>query len=269
MQLWYLTPSSISYLAQFILTLAIAAYLAQLVRRLWKQKTEWLPTALLAGFFAGWTLFSFLAFSEVSLHPGLRLLALYWQSPVVALGLVFLLQFVYHFPAEPPTLVWESRIALGLSLLYLLWESAYAVERLELLADWNVQYRVGMLDEVLIIEFLWILVVALRQTVRASNHARSQAQNQVRSEARTLSEAILSLTGDVLTRLRSAPSLTPSATSLTTIAQALLRLLVALIGNALALSTNALHALVFPYGRRARGARFRNHLLGFLPPQRT
>ena len=168
MQLWYLTPPSISYLAQFTLTLAIAAYLAQLARRLWKQRTEWLPTALLAGFFAGSTLFDLLAFLDVSLDPSLRLVALYVQVPAVALGLLFLLQFVYRFPSPSPRTVWESRIVLGLSLWYLLWESQLAIDRLTGLPNWNVGYRVNCADVPLVLEFLWVLVVDLRQTVRAS-----------------------------------------------------------------------------------------------------
>jgi nitrate/nitrite-specific signal transduction histidine kinase len=242
MQLWYLTPSSISYLAQFVLTLTIATYLAQLAWRLWKQKTEWLATAFLAGFFAGWTTFSLLSFLTVSLHPGLGLVAMYWQTPAVSLGLVFLLQFVYRFPPGPPTLVWESRIVLGLSLLFLLRESAYAVERLTLLADWNVQYRLPWFDYVLALEFLWVFVVDLRQTVRASNHAHrafvvrhgtkwSAVLTRLRSAKFTVSAANLSLTTNALTRLRSAASLTTNAI------------------------TNALRALLFPHGRPARAAR--------------
>jgi HAMP domain-containing protein len=168
----YLTPGSLSYLAQFILTLAITFFLARLAHRLRTQKREWLTTALLAGSFTGWTLFSLLAFLEVSLDPSLRLLPLCWQSPVVALDLVFLLQFVYRFPVELRPRVWESRLVLGLSLWHFLREFAYAIERLTLLTDWNVQYRIGNLDQVLVLEFLWVFVVALRQTVRASNHTR-------------------------------------------------------------------------------------------------
>ncbi len=168
MPLWYLTPGSISYLAQFILTLAIAAYLAQLARRLRRQKTEWIATALLAGFFAAWTLFGFLAFLDVSLDPSSRLLALFWQVPAVALGLLFLLQFAYRFPAWSPRTVWESRIVLILSLWYLANEFNVAWGRWMDLANWNVGYRPVDADIPLVLEFLWVFFVTLRQTVRAS-----------------------------------------------------------------------------------------------------
>jgi len=235
MQVWYFTPSSISYLAQFILTLAIAAYLAQLARRLRKQQIEWTATALLAGFFAGWTLFDLLAFLEVSLDPSLRLFALYGQSPAVALGLVFLLQFVYRFPTGARALTWESRIVLGLSLWHLWRESTYAVQRLTLLADWDVQYRVGDLDEVLALEFLWVFVVALRQTVRASN----------------LQSPISDLQSFDSAQDRSPSSNLQSPTSI----QTLLHFSASLLKGALTLTINTLHALVFPRGRPARAVR--------------
>ncbi len=228
MPTWYLTPSSISYLSQFILTLAIAAYLAQLARRLWKQKSEWLPTALLAGFFAAWTVFGCLAFLDVSLDPSSRLLALFWQVPAVALGLVFLLQFAYRFPTSSRWLTWESLIVLGLSLLYLARESQDAIGRMIALAGWNLNYRAADADIPLVLEFLWVFLVTLRQTVRASNEIRLRSAG-----------------------LAAAPSLPRmDSANLPRARNIWMR-----VGYVASIIANALRALVFPRGRSARSAR--------------
>ncbi|MDE3090138.1 MAG: GAF domain-containing protein [Chloroflexota bacterium] len=225
MQIWYLTPASISYLAQFILTLAIAAYLTQLARRLWKQKSEWLATALLAGFFAAWTVFGCLAFLDVSLDPSSRLWALFWQVPAVALGLLFLLQFVYRFPTSSRWLTRESLLVLALSLWYLARESQDAIGRMAALGNWNLNYRAADADIPLVLEFLWVFVVALRQTVRASFDARRETQLQ--STKFATSQASLRFVTRVWTRIRSIA----------------------------AFATNVVRALVFPQGRLARAVR--------------
>lgn len=60
-QTWYLTPPSISYLAQFILSTAIAGYLSMLAIKFIQQKAENRHTTLLAAFFILLGIFTFAA----------------------------------------------------------------------------------------------------------------------------------------------------------------------------------------------------------------
>jgi hypothetical protein len=123
MSVWYLTPASISYMTQFILALTIAIYLVYLTRRLREQQAETTPTRILSFFFFSVAVFAALLCLNVSLVPPLRLYALYWEMPAVALIFLFLLQFAYHYPSLRPRQKREARIVLVLSLANLLWET--------------------------------------------------------------------------------------------------------------------------------------------------
>jgi hypothetical protein len=173
MSVWYLTPASISYMAQFILALTIAAYLAYLTRRLLVQGASATPTILLTAFFTSLVIYAALLFLNVSLNPRLRLYALYWEMPAVALVFLFLLQFAYHYPSLAPRQKWESRIVLGLSLAHVLWATWQAIHRWGLLAHQNVQWLPEMTNLPPALFAVWLLVVLTRQTIRASNsHTR-------------------------------------------------------------------------------------------------
>jgi signal transduction histidine kinase/DNA-binding response OmpR family regulator len=174
MSTWYLTPASISYLAQAILCLTIAAYLAYLTRKFRGQKTLTLPTALLTGFFSTLAGFAIFSFFNVAWNPFLRLYAVSWQMPFLAVSFVFLLQFAYRFPTEIPRRVWEARIVLGLSLLYFLWESGYAVFRMDLLSRYKVEWRPQLANAPLVLCSVWLLIVLTRQTIRVSNEQARQ-----------------------------------------------------------------------------------------------
>jgi len=107
MSLFYLTPASISYLIQFILSLAVTAFL---VYCLWnKPQNKATQLILLTGFFAAITVFIGLLFLDAAFLPFPRLLAVYAQNSVLALALIFLLMFAYRFPRPFPEHRWESR----------------------------------------------------------------------------------------------------------------------------------------------------------------
>jgi signal transduction histidine kinase len=135
----YLTPASISFLTQFILSLAITVFL---VRRL-RNRTP--PLILLTGFFAGATAFIGLMFLDAALPPYPRLLwAVYAENTVLALMLVFLIQFAYRFPRQYPQHKWEARAGLVASLIYFLWEAGFMVYRyVSLLGQGMVYFRPG------------------------------------------------------------------------------------------------------------------------------
>ena len=135
----YLTPASISFLTQFILSLAITIFLA---RRLHHRTPQ---LVLLTCFFAGATTFIGLMFLDAALPPYPRLLwAVYAENTVLALMLVFLIQFAYRFPKKYPQHKWEARAGLVISLVYFFWEAGFMVYRyVSLLGQEMVYYRPG------------------------------------------------------------------------------------------------------------------------------
>jgi signal transduction histidine kinase len=132
----YLTPASISFLAQFILSLAITLFLALHLRHRTSQ------LVLLTCFFGGATTFIGLMFLDAALSPFPRLLAVYAQNSVLALALVFLIQFAYRFPQPYPRHKWEARAATAVSVFYFLWEAGFMIYRyVALLAHDTVYFR--------------------------------------------------------------------------------------------------------------------------------
>lgn len=162
----YLTPASISYLAQFVLSLAITVFLAYRLRKRPQNMAKQL--ILLTGFFAAVTVFIGLLFLDAALSPFPRLFAVYAQNSVLALALVFLLQFAYGFPRPFPERKWESRASLVVSLAYFLWEVSYMVYRyVSLLGRETVYYRPFGPDYVNALILLWVPVAFLRQSIAA------------------------------------------------------------------------------------------------------
>jgi PAS domain S-box-containing protein len=158
----YLTPASISYLTQFILSLAITAFLA---RHLRNRNTQ---LVLLIGFFAGATGFIGLMFLDAALSPFQRLLAVYVENTVLALALVFLLQFAYRFPRFYTHRKWEAHASLIVSMAYLLWEGQFTVYRyVSLLGRETVYYRPPVLDYANALVLLWVPIAFLRQCTAA------------------------------------------------------------------------------------------------------
>ncbi|KAF0107826.1 MAG: two component transcriptional regulator LuxR family [Anaerolineaceae bacterium] len=160
----YLTPASISYLTQFILSVLITAYLASRLRR---RENRSASAALLAGFFAAVTLFIGLLFLDVTLLPTPRLAVVYLENTVLGIALVFLLQFTYRFPALYPRRRWESYVALGVSLLYAFYEAYYAIYRFSILRQGWVDYRLPQADYALAVLFAWAPFVLFRQAASA------------------------------------------------------------------------------------------------------
>ena len=161
----YLTPASIGYLTQIILSLLITAYLAQRLRRRGNRSAQ---AVMLVGFFVSISGFIGLLFLEAALLPALRLVIVYLENATLAISLVFLLQFAYHFPELPSRLKREAWIALAVSAVYAILEIAYAVYRFSLLADGQVIYRSTAMGYPPVVGLLWVPIVLLRQSVYAS-----------------------------------------------------------------------------------------------------
>ena len=169
MQNWYFTPASIGYLTQFILSLAITAYLVQRLRLHTEQGSQ---TLLLMSSFAFVTIFVGLLFLDAVSLPTPRLYFLYAENAILAGILVLLLQFAYRFPAFFPSRKWESIFVLSLSLLYLLYEAGFAIYRYSLLLGQGVvDYRFPEADYALAALLMWVPLAFLRQVVAADERS--------------------------------------------------------------------------------------------------
>ncbi len=158
----YLNQSSLGFLTQFILALAIALYLLSLKN---KSTAAW----LLGGFFAGVTALSLCLFMTGSLS----LLDWHWLSfffsisPVINLGMVaVLIQFAYYFPHPLPGRTREARIALLLSTLVTLVGLGLAIYLTFQPAPTHILLRPFFL----LAGYLWAIIVLLRQTIHFSTN---------------------------------------------------------------------------------------------------
>ncbi len=167
----YLTPASLGYLTQFIIALTITSYFV--FRLASARANRPAHMMLLTGFFADITLLALLFFLEVSLRPTERLYAVFLQNTVLGTGIVLLLQFAYRFPFPFPH-KWEARLALGLSVLYTLYEALYAAYRFWLIfTQGRVIFRPEWADYPMALGLLWAPVLFLRHSVRASKQGQT------------------------------------------------------------------------------------------------
>lgn len=162
MPVLYLTPASISYLTQFVLSAVITGYLSRRARgrEVWRAEV-----GLLTWFFGFLTLFIGQLFLESAFLPTWRLLVVYLENTTLGLALVFLLQFAYRFPTFSSRRKWESYIALGLSLAYAAWEAWFAIFRFGRLQEGEVLFRSANQDYALLALLLWTPAVFVRTFV--------------------------------------------------------------------------------------------------------
>ncbi len=159
----FLTPASISFLTQAILALTISVYL---VRRLRQQPNPQLT--LLAGFFCLATIFIGLMFLDAALSPYYRLHAVYAENAILALAMVFMVQFAYRFPHQYPHHNWETRISLLVSLGYLAWETYFMGHRFYLLfREQTVSYRPHLAAYAMAAILVLAPLAFIRQTIAA------------------------------------------------------------------------------------------------------
>lgn len=166
---FYLTPASIAYLAQLILAVGIAGYLANLAAT---RQAEAVHTRLLAATFGAASALILLYFLQASLDYNTSLYAQFLQNSLLALALLLLLQFIYHFPTPLPGQKWEARLALLLSCLYLALELWLAFSRFrDLRQNHLVSSRPAWGNWPVVLLIGWILWVWLRQIVRQATNS--------------------------------------------------------------------------------------------------
>ncbi|MBN1934898.1 MAG: HAMP domain-containing protein [Anaerolineae bacterium] len=152
----YLTPAAIGYLAQLIITVLVGGYVLGKAR----QPNRPRHILLLAGFYIAVTAFIASLFLEAALLPTGRLYVVLVQNTLLALALLLLLQFAYHFPV---TLPGEAKLSWVAGGLYALWEAGYALYRLARLGAGVIEYRSNWSDVLLLLFFLWVPAAFLRQ----------------------------------------------------------------------------------------------------------
>ena len=161
----YLTPASIGYLNQVILAFLVTAFLT------WRrfshrgEKPQRAETWLLL-FMGSVLILSLIFFLDASLLPSERQGMVYLGFPAVALLLVALLQFAYHYPHLEPGQQLECKIAWLASLGYLLIEIGVAVDNFLRLGNGEVTYRSGYLDYVPVVFFLLVISIFVRKALR-------------------------------------------------------------------------------------------------------
>ncbi|MBK8615650.1 MAG: diguanylate cyclase [Anaerolineales bacterium] len=168
MNLFHLTPASISYLNQFLLTMLITAYLF-LRAFVWQHKNSSTLENLLIGFFASMTVFSALLFLDASLLPAQQLSIVYLENTILSIVLILLIQFSYHFPTSHPKQKYERWTALALSCIYTLVEAGIAVWRFSLLNHGQVEYRPSYVDYAPAFGFLWVVFIFARGALQNRN----------------------------------------------------------------------------------------------------
>lgn len=169
-----LTPASLSALNQLLLSVTITAYLIWRLIRRRRQSVMTQADRLLTVFFASFNLFSLGLFLEVSLLPTERLIVVYTLNTLLALALLSLLQFAYHFPQSDRERAIERRVALAVSAAYFLCEAGIAVWRFSLLSKAQVVFRPPELDYAPAFFFAWIVFAFARGAAQTWRNAASR-----------------------------------------------------------------------------------------------
>ncbi len=162
----YLTPTAISDLALLLLAGLITGYLFYLA---WHTREKRPYQILFLAFaFAFTSSYILLDFLNQTLYPDHSYLFLPWQSVAMTIGMVCLTQFAYRMPALHTEWRRESAFVFGLTALLPLWEIWFATRRYANLIDGIIQYRPSNVDFILTAVFLWMIIIYLRQMVKAN-----------------------------------------------------------------------------------------------------
>jgi len=160
-----LTPSSISNLTQLLLTLIVTVYLISHAIRQEKKFSLGQEIFLLV-VFASLTLLSLLFFLEYSFLPSERFIVVCLENSALAVLLVALIQFAYHFPIPTEKYKLERWIVFLVSSAYLYREIAVASQRFTQLQTGTVEFRSSDLDTFMAAEFAWVVFVFVRNAIR-------------------------------------------------------------------------------------------------------
>ena len=140
MRLFLFTPTSIGLFALLALCLVITVYLFHASKKV-RDEGDRRTSLLLAGTITSLAVLVFLMLLEVSFFHTWNIIALYLESFVLAVILLFMLQFAYEYPANVPQQKVERLIFLCLSAGYVFFELALAAQRYISLANGEFSFR--------------------------------------------------------------------------------------------------------------------------------
>jgi diguanylate cyclase (GGDEF)-like protein/PAS domain S-box-containing protein len=165
-QIWYLTAASPGYLSQFLLALLITIDFSG--RMLLSGRAGLtLRDGYMIGASYGITLFSALSFLAVSALPPVSLYAVLLQPIALAALLLALIQFAYLFPDPAPAHPRERKLALAVSVGYLLWEAGLALWRYWQLSGGGLEPRAGWMELLPLLGWLWVLTPFVRSAAQS------------------------------------------------------------------------------------------------------
>ena len=129
LQNWYLTPASVNFLAEIVLSLVIALFLTVIIIRLRSHNIKRSHDLLIVTYFWLSVIINALSFVITSRSHALSRSLFFLRDPFHILGLLLLLQFAYRFPAVLPKHTWERRFVLFLTGLDELFQIIVALKQ--------------------------------------------------------------------------------------------------------------------------------------------
>jgi signal transduction histidine kinase/DNA-binding NarL/FixJ family response regulator len=166
---WYLTPDSINYQAEFILSLVLSVFLTVVVIRERQNQIKPGHGILILMYFWLSALINAVSFVLITCGHGLSSSLLFLRSPFNNLGLLLLLQFAYRFPAPLSRHTRERRIVTAFTcLFYLLIETVSILNQSGILSRTSLSWRLMNLGAVYGLIIAWTLVVFIRQQIETA-----------------------------------------------------------------------------------------------------
>jgi len=174
-----LTPSSLEFWGQFLLTSLLLAFLLH-----WRisggiaefhTRTRYLVLALLF-----YVLGLILLILHVSTLKTERMPSIAMMYPAAVAALFVFGKFVYRMPSLPAAWRREERIATQLIFALVVWEFGYGIFRLLSLARGRLHIRSQFQDTLTLLVISWLMIVLVRQALRADEKDGAGASWQTR-----------------------------------------------------------------------------------------
>ncbi|MFN2144993.1 MAG: diguanylate cyclase, partial [Anaerolineales bacterium] len=125
-------------------------------------------TLLLCGVSKSMAVLAVLLFIEEYTYTIGNIISLYLQPFVLSIVLLLVIQFAYRYPVTLPRYRRESKHLLVISIVYATLELIIMVDRLARLSHGGFGIRPEIADYPLVIGLVWVMIVLLRRSVKAS-----------------------------------------------------------------------------------------------------
>ncbi len=163
LQNWYLTPASVNFLAEIVLSLVIALFLTVITIRLRRHDVKRSHDLLIVMYFWLSVIINVLSFVISVRSHALSRSLFFLRDPFHILGLLFLMQFAYRFPVISSRHTRERIVVFILLGFYELLQIIVAANQLELLTKPNLPAHIPGSGAIYGLIMAWILFVFIRQ----------------------------------------------------------------------------------------------------------